>query len=55
MTTTAVATAAIEARGLAKEYGSVKALRGLDLEVPPRPRPLRGTHPRNASNARRST
>jgi ABC-2 type transport system ATP-binding protein len=35
MTTTAIAAAAIEVRGLAKDYGSVKALRGLDLEVPP--------------------
>jgi ABC-2 type transport system ATP-binding protein len=34
MTTTAIA-GAIEVRGLAKTYGSVKALRGLDLEVPP--------------------
>ena len=33
--TTAVGTAAIEVRGLAKEYGPVKALQGLDLEVPP--------------------
>src|SRR3712207_3670124 len=35
MMTTTVAAAAIEVRGLAKEYGSVKALQGLGLEVPP--------------------
>src|SRR5687767_2395060 len=35
MTTTVGDAAAIEVRGLAKEYGAVKALRGLDLEVPP--------------------
>src|SRR5918997_88452 len=32
---TAIATAAIEARGLTKDFGRVRALRGLDLEVPP--------------------
>src|SRR5215216_4946369 len=32
---TAIATAAVEARGLTKDFGRVQALRGLDLEVPP--------------------
>src|ERR687893_692685 len=32
---TPIATAAIEARGLTKDFGRVQALRGLDLEVPP--------------------
>lgn len=35
MTTAAVAAAAIELRSLMKDYGAVKALQGLDLEVPP--------------------
>ena len=33
--TTAIGTAAIDTRGLTKEFGPVQALRGLDLEVPP--------------------
>ena len=33
--TTGVGTAAVEARGLTKEFSPVKALRGLGAEVPP--------------------
>ena len=35
MTGTMIDTAAIEVRGLTKDFGPVQALRGLDLEVPP--------------------